>query len=102
MKSSSSAPPTTWRSRSRMLSSSPRSSQTPRHCRHASIFTPLRSSSSSSPAQDGHVIAMPVMLMAMAGRETPATKAARKAGIAFQVLEYDHDEASESYGLEAA
>jgi Cys-tRNA(Pro)/Cys-tRNA(Cys) deacylase len=40
--------------------------------------------------------------MAMAGRETPATKAARKAGIAFQVLEYDHDEASESYGLEAA
>ena len=38
----------------------------------------------------------------MAGRETPATKAARKAGIAFNVLEYDHDEASESYGMEAA
>jgi Cys-tRNA(Pro)/Cys-tRNA(Cys) deacylase len=38
----------------------------------------------------------------MAGRETPATKAARSAGIAFQVLEYEHDAASESYGLEAA
>ena len=38
----------------------------------------------------------------MAGRETPATRAARDAGIDFQVLEYAHDEASESYGLEAA
>ena len=38
----------------------------------------------------------------MAGRETPATAAARRAGIAFQVLEYEHDAASESYGLEAA
>ena len=36
----------------------------------------------------------------MAGRETPATRAARAVGIAFQVLEYDPDEASESYGLE--
>jgi Cys-tRNA(Pro)/Cys-tRNA(Cys) deacylase len=45
---------------------------------------------------------MPVILVTMAGRETPATKAARKAGIAFQVLEYEHDAASESYGLEAA
>jgi len=38
----------------------------------------------------------------MAGRETPATAAARKAGIAFTVHEYDHDEVAESYGLEAA
>ena len=38
----------------------------------------------------------------MAGRETPATRAARRAGISFQVLEYEHDAASESYGLEAA
>jgi Cys-tRNA(Pro)/Cys-tRNA(Cys) deacylase len=38
----------------------------------------------------------------MAGRETPATKAARRAGIRFEVLEYEHDTASESYGLEAA
>ena len=38
----------------------------------------------------------------MAGRETPATAAARRAGIAFQVLEYEHDAASESFGLEAA
>jgi Cys-tRNA(Pro)/Cys-tRNA(Cys) deacylase len=39
---------------------------------------------------------------AMAGRETPATVAARTAGIQYRVLEYDHDEASASYGLEAA
>jgi Cys-tRNA(Pro)/Cys-tRNA(Cys) deacylase len=38
----------------------------------------------------------------MAGRETLATKAAKRAGIRFQVLEYEHDAASESYGLEAA
>jgi Cys-tRNA(Pro)/Cys-tRNA(Cys) deacylase len=38
----------------------------------------------------------------MAGRETPATAAARRAGIAFEVLEYEHDPKSESYGLEAA
>jgi hypothetical protein len=38
----------------------------------------------------------------MAGRETPATRAARQAGIAFTVHEYEHDEASASYGLEAA
>ena len=38
----------------------------------------------------------------MAGRETPATKAAKRAGIRFRVLEYAHDAASESYGLEAA
>lgn len=38
----------------------------------------------------------------MAGRETPATRAARAAGIAFQVHEYLHDPGHESYGLEAA
>ncbi len=38
----------------------------------------------------------------MAGRETPATRAARQAGISFAVHEYEHDEASSSYGLEAA
>jgi Cys-tRNA(Pro)/Cys-tRNA(Cys) deacylase len=38
----------------------------------------------------------------MAGRETPATAAARRAGIRFRVLEYEHDEASASYGLEVA
>ena len=38
----------------------------------------------------------------MAGRETPATAAARRAGIDYKVLEYEHDEASASYGLEAA
>jgi Cys-tRNA(Pro)/Cys-tRNA(Cys) deacylase len=38
----------------------------------------------------------------MAGRETPATKAAKRAGIRFEVLEYDHDAASESYGMDAA
>jgi Cys-tRNA(Pro)/Cys-tRNA(Cys) deacylase len=40
--------------------------------------------------------------LAVAGRETPATAAARRAGIRFEVLEYEHDEASASYGLEAA
>ena len=38
----------------------------------------------------------------MAGLQTPATEAAKRAGIRFQVLEYEHDAASESYGLEAA
>jgi len=38
----------------------------------------------------------------MAGRETPATAAARRAGIRFRVLEYEHDEGTASYGLEAA
>jgi Cys-tRNA(Pro)/Cys-tRNA(Cys) deacylase len=38
----------------------------------------------------------------VAGRETPATAAARRAGISYRVLEYEHDAASESYGLEAA
>jgi Cys-tRNA(Pro)/Cys-tRNA(Cys) deacylase len=38
----------------------------------------------------------------VAGRETPATRAAKRAGIHFRVLEYEHDPGSESYGLEAA
>ncbi len=33
---------------------------------------------------------------------TPAINAARKAGVKFNVHKYDHDPASESYGLEAA
>lgn len=38
----------------------------------------------------------------MSGRETPATKAATKAGIGFIVHEYRHDPKAESYGSEAA
>src|SRR3954464_10224058 len=38
----------------------------------------------------------------MAGRDTPATTAARKAGIEHRVHEYDHDPDAASYGLEAA
>jgi Cys-tRNA(Pro)/Cys-tRNA(Cys) deacylase len=38
----------------------------------------------------------------MASRETPATRAARMAGVAFEVHEYRHDPRAESYGLEAA
>jgi Cys-tRNA(Pro)/Cys-tRNA(Cys) deacylase len=38
----------------------------------------------------------------MAARQTPATMAAKRAGIRFEVHEYEHDEASASYGLEAA
>ena len=38
----------------------------------------------------------------MAARETPATRAARKAGAAFSVHEYRHDPAAEAYGPEAA
>jgi Cys-tRNA(Pro)/Cys-tRNA(Cys) deacylase len=38
----------------------------------------------------------------VAGRETPATAAARRAGIPFEVHEYAHDPAAESYGEEAA
>lgn len=37
----------------------------------------------------------------MAARETPATRAARKAGVAFSLHEYDHDPAVASYALEA-
>jgi Cys-tRNA(Pro)/Cys-tRNA(Cys) deacylase len=38
----------------------------------------------------------------MAGRETPATRAARAAKIEFAVHEYAHDPGAESYALEAA
>jgi Cys-tRNA(Pro)/Cys-tRNA(Cys) deacylase len=38
----------------------------------------------------------------VAGRETQATRAAKAAGIAFSVHEYEHDPKHESYGLEAA
>ena len=38
----------------------------------------------------------------MAGKGTPATNAATKSGIRFQLHEYEHDSAAESYGLEAA
>jgi len=38
----------------------------------------------------------------MAGRETPAVRAAKGAGIAFTLHEYAHDPRAESYGLEAA
>lgn len=38
----------------------------------------------------------------MAGRETPATRAVRKAGVRFELHEYTHDPAAASYALEAA
>jgi len=38
----------------------------------------------------------------MAGRETPATRAAAAAGVPFAVHEYGHDAAADSYALEAA
>jgi Cys-tRNA(Pro)/Cys-tRNA(Cys) deacylase len=38
----------------------------------------------------------------MASRETPATRAARQARVAFEVHEYRHDPRAESYGREAA
>jgi Cys-tRNA(Pro)/Cys-tRNA(Cys) deacylase len=38
----------------------------------------------------------------MAGRETPATRAASAAGIAFTLHEYPHDPGADSYALEAA
>ena len=38
----------------------------------------------------------------MAGKGTPATVAAEKAGVAFSVHEYEHDPKAPSYGLEAA
>ena len=37
----------------------------------------------------------------MAGRETPAVRAARAAGIAFTLHEYAHDPRADSYGMEA-
>jgi Cys-tRNA(Pro)/Cys-tRNA(Cys) deacylase len=38
----------------------------------------------------------------MAGRETPATRAAREAGVTFALHEYEHDAPAGSYALEAA
>src|SRR5829696_5457457 len=38
----------------------------------------------------------------MAARETPATRAAREAGVPFELHEYEHDPRAESYALEAA
>ena len=38
----------------------------------------------------------------MAGRETPAIRAAGNAGVAFEVHEYRHDPRADAYGLEAA
>ena len=38
----------------------------------------------------------------MAGRDTQATRAARRAGIEFRLHEYAHDPRHEAYGLEAA
>ena len=38
----------------------------------------------------------------MAGRETPATRALREAGVAFELREYEHDPNAGSYALEAA
>jgi Cys-tRNA(Pro)/Cys-tRNA(Cys) deacylase len=38
----------------------------------------------------------------VASRETPATRAAKGAGVPFAVHEYRHDPRAESYGLEAA
>ena len=38
----------------------------------------------------------------MAGRETPATKALRAAGVDFELHEYEHDPRADSYALEAA
>jgi Cys-tRNA(Pro)/Cys-tRNA(Cys) deacylase len=38
----------------------------------------------------------------MAAKETPATRAARKAGVDFTLHEYEHDPRAESFALEAA
>jgi Cys-tRNA(Pro)/Cys-tRNA(Cys) deacylase len=38
----------------------------------------------------------------MAGRETPATRALREAGVTFELREYAHDPAAGAYALEAA
>jgi Cys-tRNA(Pro)/Cys-tRNA(Cys) deacylase len=38
----------------------------------------------------------------MSARETPATRAAREAGIPFELHEYEHDPRADSYALEAA
>src|SRR6185437_12909798 len=38
----------------------------------------------------------------MAGRDTPATTAARRESVRFTLHEYEHDPAASSYGMEAA
>jgi Cys-tRNA(Pro)/Cys-tRNA(Cys) deacylase len=38
----------------------------------------------------------------MAAKETPATRAARKAGVEFTLHEYEHDPRADSFALEAA
>ena len=38
----------------------------------------------------------------MPARETPATRAAREAGVPFELHEYEHDPRADSYALEAA
>jgi Cys-tRNA(Pro)/Cys-tRNA(Cys) deacylase len=38
----------------------------------------------------------------VAAKETPATRALRKAGVPFETREYAHDPGAEAYGLEAA
>jgi Cys-tRNA(Pro)/Cys-tRNA(Cys) deacylase len=38
----------------------------------------------------------------MAAKQTPATRAATRAGVGFAVHEYEHDPSTESYALEAA
>jgi Cys-tRNA(Pro)/Cys-tRNA(Cys) deacylase len=38
----------------------------------------------------------------VAARETPATRAARDAGVPFELHEYEHDPRADSYALEAA
>jgi len=38
----------------------------------------------------------------VAARETPATRALREAGVAFELREYEHDPAAGAYALEAA
>ena len=38
----------------------------------------------------------------MPGRETPATRALRDAGVTFELREYEHDPAAGAYALEAA
>ena len=42
------------------------------------------------------------LLAAGVGRMTPALRAADRAGVAYEVLEYTHRADAESYGLEAA
>jgi Cys-tRNA(Pro)/Cys-tRNA(Cys) deacylase len=38
----------------------------------------------------------------MSGRATPAVRAMERAGLAFQLLEYDYDPSADGIGLQAA